>query len=193
MSDRFLIPRKLSQVPASNVIVCGGFGDVKFVQALLEHEKIQGCCVGCPTQDSSDADGDSGIPSYLGALHGLHDSGKGSIRRLLVVTDADDKRAAQLQLVKDALAFGEFPVPPNAYEFAQSKEFRTSIYLIPSAERDGTLEHLLLDAALKSNALMRGCLDEFAKCAVAPPKWTSNKQAKMKLASLVAAVVEDDP
>ena len=69
---------------------------------------------------------------FLGALHGLHDSGKGSKRRLLVVTDADDKRAAQLQLVKDALAFGEFRVPPNAYEFAQSKEFRTPSTLSPA-------------------------------------------------------------
>lgn len=175
-----------------HIIVCEGYSDVTFLDALLANRGITKYDIGCPNQNLHGADGISGIPSYLEALR-AHRNGK-SIETLVVVVDADTDHAKAFKAVCNALTSADagFLPPSKPWDFCDNNP-RTGIVIIPKSETNGTMEHLLTDAAFSANLNLKACIESFAACVGTPAKWSSNKIAKMKASSAIAAICEDDP
>ena len=60
--------------------------------------------------------------------------------------------------------------------------------------RNGTLEHILWEAALKLNPTIEACVDAFSLCMGGKMDTASeNQRAKMKMSAIVAASCKDNP
>ncbi len=168
--------------------VCEGFGDVRFVSALLVQNGLTVYDVGCPTQARGFGDGKDAIPKYLQAVA----SDKRGLRGLTVIVDADDDPDKAFGRAIAALDSARFSPPSKPFD-AGGSDIRIGVFIVPGHNKKGTLEHLLLEAAVKRNPDMKQCLDVFSDCTGSVKSWAPNQQAKMKIAALVAAFCENNP
>jgi hypothetical protein len=192
MSDDYLMPKEAKDVPRPFLLVCEGMSDVRFVGSLLGHNKIADCNVGCPSKEGlGKGSGIDAIPDYLLAI-GAITQGKGKLRGLIVFVDANDEPDKRFAKMQDALFDSGFPKPTKPFSI-EGDPVRVAVFLVPGEGKTGTLDNLLLEAALKKNPAMQACLDKFCECTGNVKSWKQNKQAKMRLSTLVAASCQGNP
>ena len=189
-------------IPTPFLIVAEGMGDVRFLNKLLKSAGIKNCCVACPSRDAFRGFlGANAMQRYLSGIQFLRRKEHFSLRGLLMVVDADDAPDKQFSQAIEDLRFPPLPYPSAPFsieEFNEGTEqqprlFRTAVFLTPGPGRQGTLEHLLLEATLGSKPEMAACLDRFAECTGVIPGCTNNQQAKMKMSALVASHCKKNP
>ena len=66
------------------------------------------------------------------------------------------------------------------------------VAMLPSADKQGALEHLFLPVACEASGKISNCFSELMKCCGAEV-WGEIKQAKMQLRMLISAQWRDDP
>jgi|HubBroStandDraft_6_1064221.scaffolds.fasta_scaffold66359_3 hypothetical protein len=176
---------------ASFLIVCEGYGDACFADAILERHNITNYQVGCPTQRTVGGEGRNNITKFLQAI-ATHPNAK-LLRGIIVMIDADEDSDGSFREAAAALTDAHFSPPATAYAASQGTVPKTAIVLIPRNGTLGTLEHLLLDAAFDRDPTLRKCVDDFANCCGNVDGWPANKQAKMKLTASIAARCEELP
>lgn len=192
MSDEYLMPKHANNVPRPFLIVCEGMSDVRFVCSLLKHKGITTCNVGCPSREGlGSGSGLEAIPNYLLGIQAIT-MGKQNLRGILIMIDANDKPGQRFFKMQAALLAANFPAPPKAFTI-QDNPFRVAIFLVPREGENGTLDNLLLEAALKKNHEMRSCLDSFYDCTGNVKSWAPNQQSKMRMSALVAASCQNNP
>jgi hypothetical protein len=190
MSVEYLLPKGPKDIPRPFLIVCEGMSDARFICSLLTHTGITTCSVGCPSGLGSGSGLDS-IASYLIGIQAIT-KGKETLRGLLIIIDADDKPTQRFSDIQKALSNANFPMPSEAFR-VEGDPFRVAVFLIPRQGENGTLDNLLLEAALKKNPRMKVCLDDFSNCTGSVKTWTPNQQSKMRLSALVAAFCQKNP
>jgi hypothetical protein len=171
--------------------VCEGMSDATFICRLLRHAGIDNCSVGCPSDQSVGGQGVEKIPAYLAGIRTIT-KGREVLRGILVVADADQSVRKRFKTIAEGFKKAEFPRPRVPFKI-YNNEFRVAVYLIPAKGRRGTLDHLLLEAALRNRPRVARCLDEFCSCTKKAKKWKSNERAKMRLSALVAASCRKNP
>jgi hypothetical protein len=192
MSDDYLLPKEAKDVPRPFLVVCEGMSDVRFVGSLLEHNKITDYNVGCPSREGHGrGSGLDAIPAYLLAI-GAITQGKQKLRGILVLADSNDKPDERFSKIQTALSAAGFPKPSTPFN-VEGGSVRVGVFLVPEEGKKGTLDDLLLEAALQNNPPMRTCLDNFCECTGNVKSWKHNQQSKMRLSSLVAASCKDNP
>jgi hypothetical protein len=179
------------------LVVCEGPSDVKFVYALIKHwqptyPELDGFVIGCAhkKQTGVAAEGKSAIPKFLVAAS-AHPNWR-ALTSVSIVIDRD--KHATKRVFKEACSWLEkvkLPVPTHPNEPFGSP-IRTAVLVIP-ANGSGTLEHLLLDAIFGKSPKLKTCVEQFAACTKSSKYWKDNKQAKMKLQTIVAAKNKVDP
>lgn len=197
MSDKYILSKQPGDLHHPLLIVCEGWSDARFVSRLLEYKTIANCSVGCPSIGGFGGGGGlEGIQKYLLAIQGIT-AGKKTLRGILLMIDANDKPDQRFSIMQKALTDAKFPAPTKSFKIepytVEGDPFRVAIFLIPKEGEKGTLDALLLEAALNENPKMRDCLDKFCDCTGKVKSWTPNKQSKMRLSALVAASCENNP
>src|SRR5579859_490862 len=147
----FELPQRVTTLSAPFLIACEGYADVRLVDELLQHNQIANCCVGCPSRDFA-----SNLPKYLSAIKALLDLQGTSLRGILVIVDADNSHADSFTQACNALRVADFPVPAQPFVI-EGNAPRVAVYLTPGEGRNGTLEHLLLEAAYLKNPHAEEC------------------------------------
>lgn len=167
------------------VIVCEGFHEGSLVCELLKHLKITNCDVTFPKKN-----GRSGIAEVVGLLAGrawdLH------LKRVFIVADAETNAGTSFTDMCKAFVF-PFRAPKTPFTVRQDKHFRTGIFILPGAGKNGALEHLLLDAAKEKTPEHLKCIETFEECVGTTGGWSENKKAKLRLACYVATHCQNDP
>jgi hypothetical protein len=191
MSVEYLVPRKADQVATPFLVVCEGMSDARFVCSLLKHKGISTCSVGCPSREGlGSGSGVDGISGYLKAVRAIS---KGQTPSgILIMIDADDCPQERFRCMTKALKDAGFPAPEEPFS-VEGGSFRVAIYLMPGKGRNGTLDCLLLEAALRKNPEMQRCIESFCDCTRSVRAWTENQQCKMKLSAIVAASCQKNP
>jgi hypothetical protein len=189
-----LLPHKVSEIPQPFLIVCEGYGDARFLCALLKFRNITNCNVGCPSEAGGTGTGRDAISAYLRSVQAVVQLKKATLRGLLVVADADGDATAAFNLMSAALWDAAFSTPARPFTI-EGTPMRVGIFLIPGNGRLGCLEHILWDAAVQKTPAITKCVDDFFICTgshigAAP---SSNKQAKMRMSTIVAAHCKDNP
>ncbi len=190
----FVQPPTLDLLPQPFFIVTEGIGDARFIDELLKFKGITNCSVGCPSRQSSkDKTGKDAFPDYFAAIQTAR-SRVASTRLLglLVIADADANADEAFAAIRTGLSLAAFPAPGNPFSI-DGNDFRVAVYLMPGEGKTGTMEHLLLDAALARRPSLRKCLDDFSTCTGALRSSKPNKLAKMRMSALAAAFCEDNP
>jgi hypothetical protein len=166
--------------------------DARFLCELLTFKGIDTCSVGCPSDEFGGGSGLQAIPEYLIAVQGFIKGRIQELRGILIMVDANDKPAKRFSSMQEALSVADFPVPSKAFTI-EGDDPRVAIFLLPKEGENGTLDSLLLEAALKRAPKMRACLDNFCDCTGKVKSWTQNQQSKMRLSALVAASCRKNP
>ena len=161
----FLLPRKPETIPLPFVIVCEGHGDACFIDRLLEFNQINNCNIGCPSREGcEDQQGDTDLQRYLAGVSLVMSKTNPKLQGLLVVVDANDHPNTQFDAAVGALAFAEFPAPSRPFSIETVNGFRVAVFLMPGNGKTGTLENVLLEAALSRTPAFEPCLEAFATC-----------------------------
>jgi hypothetical protein len=181
------------EIPTPFVAVCEGYGDARFIDAILEFKGITKCSVGCPSAKGGSGTGRTAIPKYLKGLKTLVQKNHTILRGILVVVDADTDANGSFNFALEALQSAEFPAPSKAFS-VEGDPLRVAVFLIPGEGRTGTLEHILWDAAIKRDVALEKCVEDFSACTGGHIIAASdNQQAKMRVSAIVAAHCEDNP
>jgi hypothetical protein len=166
-------------------------GDVYLVDELLQHHDITTCQVGCPSTDSVGGMGKDKIADYLGLIQSASSLQGASIDGLLIIGDADKSHTEAQQELSAAITTAGYPLPSKPFEFEvvefNGKPVRVGMFIIPGKDRDGTLEHLLLDAVREKSSYKETCIDTLMACIGPPDNPSANQLAKMKVSILVGA------
>jgi hypothetical protein len=188
-----ILPHEINSIPQPFLVVCEGYGDVRFIDALLEFKKIRNCNVGCPSQKGGFGTGKDAIPSYLKAIQTAVLSKKALLQGILVIADADEDAADSFNLMVTALTSAKFSAPSAPFSI-EGSPLRVSIFLMPGQGRNGCLEHILWDAAVGKTPTVEQCVKDFSVCTGGHiMAASSNFQAKMKMSAVVAAFCKDNP
>jgi len=143
-----ILPHEIKEIPQPFVVVCEGYGDIRFIDALLQFKNIANCSVGCPSERGGFGTGKEAIPPYLKGIQTAILRKKANLQGILVIADADENPADSFNLMVQALQSASFP-PPAAPFSIEGNPIRVGIFLMPGAGRNGCLEHILWDAAVK--------------------------------------------
>jgi hypothetical protein len=168
------------------VVVCEGYSDARFICALLKHKELNDYEVGCPSRS-----GWKNISEYLKGIK-TRDLIQRVLRGVLVITDSDDDPKKQFHMAAEALRSAEFPAPSKPFSI-EGDPLRSAIFVMPGKGATGTLEHLLVEAALRNNPSLGDCLDKFLDCTRTRELGTPNQQAKIRMSSLVSAFCIENP
>lgn len=196
MSGSLILPKSPKELPLPYLIICEGYGDAVFLDKLLRHHAINNCNIGCPNRDTCEGlPGANLLQQYVGAMEFLYRSQRPrTLKGVLLVVDEDGKPASQFALAKGALEYAGFaPLPDEAFTIYEDNEMRVGVFIMPGEGRSGTLEHVLLDAALDGKPELLECLTKFGECTEIVPTGTANQQAKMKMSILVGAHCKENP
>jgi len=173
-------------------LVCEGAADEVFFRRLLLTRQLAGIDVSCPKGKDGRCIGKSGFKGRLDAIQGLM---KGTLRGVLLVTDADtNPGVAFTDAVACLSGTGKYPIPGSVYEIAQGAGMpSTAVAVIPAINRTGHLDSLILDCMedMYRNTLIP-CVDAFAQCANVE-QWDESKRSKMRLRSLIAITYDKNP
>jgi hypothetical protein len=188
-----LLDQKVNVIPHPFLVICEGYSDAKFIAELIKHIGITNCNVGCPSRTGGHGDGKGAIPSYLEAVRASIEAGKAKLQGILVVVDADGNEEEIFTGIADGLEGAGFHRPSNSFR-VEGDRVRSAIFLIPGEHRNGTLEHILWDAAVQKNPSVEGCVESFTKCmGDVLASCSENQRAKIKMSALVAASCKDNP
>jgi hypothetical protein len=189
----FIEPKKLEVLPRPFFIVAEGMGDARFVDELLQLNKITNCSVGCPSQEGCKGMGKDAIPNYLASIQGARTRvASVPLQGLLVVADADGDAAKSLESMVNALRSAAFPVPSRAFSI-EGAPLKVAIYLMPGEKETGTLEHLLLKAIFTKTPALEKCIVDYSSCTGGLKSDKPNKHAKMLMSAIAATFCEDNP
>ncbi len=189
----FMLDKNVVHVDYAHLIVCEGFGDAQFICRLLQHENIQNCCVGCPSEAGGHGTGISAIPRYLKSMQAMVKLGKAFLKAILVIVDADNDPLLAFERVREDLREAGFPAPEQAFSLEGSSP-KTGIFIVPGKDRLGTLENLLWDAAKDAHPHVEACLESFLGCTKGSYSQAGrNKQAKMRLSILAGTYCRSNP
>ena len=108
-----------------------------------------------------------------------------NLRRLGIVTDADNNATAAFQRVRNALADAGFPAPRRVWETAQSGNLIVSIAVLPDGSATGDLEGLCLRSI--AGDPLTDCVDEYIACAKAAGREIADSNKARLHAYLAAA------
>lgn len=175
---------------AQKLVICEGFGDVRFVDALLNQRGIHDIEVGCPNQQTNGADGYTAIPNYLRAIRS-HRNAR-TLQSICVVIDGDDVPGDRVKFASGAFASADLISPTEDWTHGTGA-IRTAVVTVPGKGRQGTLEHMLVAAIFDSHRDLARCITDLTACADRPSRYSPNKLAKMQFVASVAAYCEDDP
>ena len=188
-----ILPHEIRDIPQPFVVVCEGYGDVRFIDALLNFKNITNCCVGCPSERGGFGTGRDAIPPYLKGIQTAIPRKKTNLQGILVIADADQDPTSRFNLLVQALQSAKFPVPAAPFSI-EGNPVKVGVFLMPGRGRNGCLEHILWDAAVRKTSAVEECVTEFSTCTgghiMGAP---DNQRAKMKMSALVAAFCKDNP
>jgi hypothetical protein len=179
-------------VTSSVLIACEGLSDATFLKRLAHYHNLQGIEIHYPKQDTVGAAGKSGFERLFRAFRISIGSQSVPIKKLLVFTDADDNPDKAFNEIKKSLQRAGFPIPTSPFELLAG-DVLVAVFLVPGTGKNGTLEHLLLSAALDARPEVRECIEKFSQCLPYVSQWKENKRTKMWLQVFTAACYEDDP
>ena len=179
-----------------NIVVCEGYSDVRFVKQLLDVRQIGSFEIGCPThaKDGVRGQGKNGIQEYLQAIRNAAKSPRVSLNTIAIVIDADGyPRESFVDACRWLRAVG-YPVPNAPLEWTGVSHTapQIGVVVVPGTSgegqlREGTLEHLLIDAVSKTSPETYSCVEAFADCIHGSDKWSLNRSAKMRVHATIAA------
>ena len=184
MADREVTPFRFDE---PIYVLCEGPADARLVTRLLERESLEGFSVNY-------AKGYQHFAAHVRALTVSSDWRK--VKRLLILGDNDTRPAARWRNAHDALTEERLPAPEHHAQIAAGTHDRpsTGIFMMPSADRAGALETLLVEAILEERAGLAECLRQLDKCpATDCEEWDAVKRAKMRFQTAVAITCRDDP
>jgi len=151
--------KKPDSVVSDSLLIVEGKDEVSFLDAYifrhkgLEKSKVQ----------IIDAGGKYSFRQDLADLKDL--PGFDSVRRIAIIRDADLSAEKAFQSVSHVLRSESLPVPDRPGHFAtdESGMVTVGVFVTPDNKRSGCLESLLVDVIESRN--LRGCVDQFFKCA----------------------------
>jgi hypothetical protein len=168
-------------------VVCEGPADARLVRRLLEREDLEGFSVNYA----------KGYEKFAQHIQGLRTSSDWrKLRRLLIIGDNDTKPAARWQNAQDALTDEGLPAPDHHADIVHGSHDgpSTGIFMMPSADKFGALETLLVQAILQKHEGLAECLQQLDECPVSDcGGWDAVKRAKMQFQTIVAITCRDDP
>ena len=189
-----VIDQTFGDLGPKQLIVCEGMGDVHLVRTLLEQNHINTCQIGCPGRTSVQGMGKEKIGAYLDAAR-TQDKLKGiTLTRFLVIGDADESAENAFAELCAQLRYANLPVPSVPYVTEnvthEGNNLKIGTYIIPGNGKQGTLEHLLLEAVADAK---KECAEKFLGCIGRPANVSSNQLAKMRLSVIVGASCHKNP
>ena len=116
-----------------------------------------------------------------------------TVRKLVIMRDADDSAEAAFQSVASAVQARQWHTPARHGEWAQAHDgLEVAGYILPDGQGQGELETLLNQAL--GNDGVNGCIDSFLDClrANGAPIPTDHQQSKHRFFALVATLPEPD-
>ena len=168
-------------------VLCEGGADVRLVTRLLKRENLKGFSVNFAR----------GYQNFATHVQGLTPTTNWRrVRRLLVIGDNDTNPTARWNNARDALADEGLPTPAHHADIVDGMHDKpsTGIFMVPSADTDGTLETLLLQAILQEHEGLAECLQQLDECpAIDCDGWDAVKRAKMQFQTAVAVKCRDEP
>jgi hypothetical protein len=177
-------------IESVNHLICEGKADEVFFSRLLVsmHKNVQ---VACPKKET---DGAQGISAMHRRLQGLLPYFDKIERMVLAIDSDDDPDKAFEEGCKQFRKATRYPVPEKASEFAEVDGCpRTAILLVPSADKKGSLDTLLLKSfENKYRRKILSCVKKFCKC-IESAKRGETREAKLRLRALIAASQEKNP
>jgi hypothetical protein len=189
-----ILPHKVERIEAPFVVACEGYNDVCLIDKLIDQCSITNCRIGCPSRTGVGGEGKDFLGQYLSALDfAARKDTQRTMRGLLLIFDADASPEKAFSAACNALKFAAFPIPDSAFTLKDENGIRTAVYIIPGVNVNGTLEHLLLQAAFDKAPTSKACVDAFLACVGKAPEDRPNCLAKMQMSAFVAASFPANP
>lgn len=192
-----MIPQKLTK---PYVAICEGKADVDTFARLVRKRSIRNLSFVCA--DSSCAG--FGKDYFFQVLNGLTVlRGFDRLKGIMIIQDSDDDPSNALREIGNQVKKAN-----RAEELPENKFSRPSELLKPSfsvnrppilavtipwIDRTGCLETLVLPSVEQTYPAILECLEDYSRCTGNVLQWSASKQAKMRLASLIAAICKKDP
>ena len=154
MADREVDPFRFGE---PIYVLCEGSADARLVTRLLKREDLEGFSVNF-------AKGYQRFVAHVQALTASSDWRK--VKRLLIIGDNDTKPAQRWQNAKDALTDEGLRAPDQHAEIVNGTHDgpSTGIFMMPSADKHGALETLLVQAILQKHEGLAECLQQLDEC-----------------------------
>ncbi len=184
MADREVDPFRLDE---PIYVLCEGSADARLITRLLQREDLEGFSVNF-------AMGYQRFAAHVQALTASSDWRR--VKRLLIIGDNDTKPAKRWQNAKDALTDEGLRAPDQHAEIVNGMHDgpSTGIFMMPSADKHGALETLLVRAILQKHEGLAECLQQLDECPASEcDGWDAVKRAKMQFQTAVAITCRDDP
>lgn len=143
-----------------------------------------------------DAGGDSKFGAYLAGLKGR--KGFHQLRKVVIVAHNDDRPERSFKRIRKQLKNAELPYSESPFKWAirnQSDSLDTYVIMIPFSNLTpecGSLETLLMPAAMSTLAIHVPCLEARCQCTEIARRSKSHAD-KARLRVLLAAANSDDP
>lgn len=178
------------------LIVCEGKSDWAFLKHLIEFHGITGFTFAYPERDEATGTGGNGKSSFHEALDTIKTiRGREKLSAILILGDSDNDPAEALRFIQRQIRLSEgYGTPVTFNTPAQAGDTPPIIIsTLPSNERRGNLEALVLDAIPSTLPDVWQCLEDYFECSPASEWENENKQWKMKMQCVIAAICFDDP
>jgi hypothetical protein len=189
-----LLEQQIFEIKKPFLIVCEGMSDARLICALLEHNSISNCNVGCPSDKGGHGSGIGAVAKYLDSVRGVMQVGRAPITGIALVIDSDLSCEDCFRTMCKYLEAARFEKPSCPFAVEDKGSFRYGIFLIPGKGKTGTLEHLLWEAAVDQDPTLDGCVETFCRCVGNYlDEATENQKAKMKLSATVGGRCKDNP
>lgn len=172
-------------------VICEGQDDCDLFSRLLRDLAIPNFQIGCGRGVDGRCLGKDGFGKRLDAII---NTAVNPVRGYVIMADADDNPADRFKKACGHLRDNKLPVPAKSWEVAEANGVRTAVLLIPSADREGGLESLLLDCC-DTVTTFGDCISGFCDCVMHdenPPRRKIDAD-KLRLRALIAANNPDDP
>lgn len=180
----FVLPR---------LIVCEGFFDVTFLQALARARALPEFHYRFNNRDG----GRGGLTRIGAELAGLVAASNflDVIEHVLIVADCDENPADNFQEVCNQISLAGCPevysIPNAPYVIAGVKP-TVNIALLPGPGQVGAVEGMCFEIIARQEPALTKCVEDLAQCSGATA-WPASKLAKMKLEAFMASYFRDNP
>jgi hypothetical protein len=175
------------------LILCEGETDKRFLDQLISNRALPDeFQIRFPSRGTDNRGGRSKFGPWLNAAQAV--TGWSDIRAVLIISDNDDDPPTSFGEVRASLTAGKWPgIPSFERTIAKSPGYpHTVILMLPPAGQQGSLETLCLLAAYFKWQNIQAPLDAFVQSA-GVNGWSANKEAKMRLQTVIAATCNARP